>query len=249
MIEPGAARRRWIAAAAFPVIEPDVMVIAAGGNKSRLRPPALHQLEAEHASIKVKRAIDIGDLEMDMADANAGIDGSCTHSASLCGRSAGERSHAQGGDAIARPAQHLKTKAVEREALSRLRDRASFVNDDAGDRSRFVVGNIPIHRAVEIANWHTAIDIDRAVRKRPHARYRYIVLVADVADNLFNDVFERNQPFALPIFIETQRKWRLGVPERFELLGRGGGVGHDPRRFRRGWNVDLGDVPAGGVQG
>jgi hypothetical protein len=49
------------------------MVIAAGGNKGRLRPPALHQLEAEHAAIKAKRAIDIGDLEMDMADADAGI--------------------------------------------------------------------------------------------------------------------------------------------------------------------------------
>src|SRR6516225_10513862 len=108
--------------------------------------------------------------------------------ARLCGQSAGERSHAQGGDAVARPAQHLKTKAVEREALSGLWDRARFVNDDAGDRGRFVVGNIPIHRAVEIANWHTAIDIDRAVRKRPHARNRYVVLIADVANNFFNDV-------------------------------------------------------------
>ena len=30
-----------------------------------LAPPALHQLEAEHAAIKVKRPIDIGDLEME----------------------------------------------------------------------------------------------------------------------------------------------------------------------------------------
>ena len=74
MIEPGSARRWWTAAAAFPGIEADVMVIAAGGNKCRLRPLALHQLEAEHAAIKVKRVIDIGDLEMDMADANAGVD-------------------------------------------------------------------------------------------------------------------------------------------------------------------------------
>ena len=72
MIEPGAARRRWIAAAAFPGVESDVTVIAAGGNKGRLRPPALHQLEAKHAAIKGKRAIDIGDLKMDMADATPG---------------------------------------------------------------------------------------------------------------------------------------------------------------------------------
>jgi hypothetical protein len=56
-----------------------VVMLAAGGNKRRLPADALHQLEAEHAAIKIKRAIEIGDLEMDMADANAGIDRSVFH--------------------------------------------------------------------------------------------------------------------------------------------------------------------------
>jgi hypothetical protein len=65
------------------------MVIAASRDKCRLRPPALHQLEAEHAAIEFQRALDIGNLEMDMADASAGIDARYTHFSSplwsVCG--------------------------------------------------------------------------------------------------------------------------------------------------------------------
>jgi hypothetical protein len=50
------------------------MVIAACGDKCRLRSAPLHQLEAEHAAIELQRPIKLGDLEMDMADAGAGID-------------------------------------------------------------------------------------------------------------------------------------------------------------------------------
>ena len=63
---------------ALPGVEPDVMMIAAGGNERRAAHP-LHQLETEHAAIEVQRAIEIGDFEMHMADANAGIDRSVCH--------------------------------------------------------------------------------------------------------------------------------------------------------------------------
>ena len=51
-----------------------MMMIAAGGQERGLSPKALLQLEAEHAAIKGERAIEIGDLQMNMADANARID-------------------------------------------------------------------------------------------------------------------------------------------------------------------------------
>ncbi len=35
----------------------------------------LHHLEAEHAAIEAERALEIGDLEMDMPDPGAGDDG------------------------------------------------------------------------------------------------------------------------------------------------------------------------------
>ena len=73
--QPGGARRRRMAAFAFPGVEPDVMVIAAGRNERRAGAHPLHHLEAEHAAIEPQRAFEIGDLEMDMPDPGAGNDG------------------------------------------------------------------------------------------------------------------------------------------------------------------------------
>ena len=64
-----------MAAFALPGVEPDVVVIAAGRNERGARAQALLQLEAEHAAVKAERAIEIGDLEMDMPDPRAGDDG------------------------------------------------------------------------------------------------------------------------------------------------------------------------------
>src|ERR1700685_4504868 len=73
-----------------------------------------------------------------------------------------ERGDAQCSDAIAGLAQDVKAEAVEGEALSRLRDRARFVDDDARDGGGLVVRDIPVHRPVQVAHRHRAIDIHRA---------------------------------------------------------------------------------------
>ena len=50
------------------------MVVAAGGDEGGVLAVALHQLEAEHAAVEVEGAVDVGDLEVDVADVDAGID-------------------------------------------------------------------------------------------------------------------------------------------------------------------------------
>src|ERR1700689_5323844 len=74
-----------------------------------------------------------------------------------------ERGDAQCSDAIAGLAQDVEAEAVEREALSRLGDRARFVDHDARDGGGLVVGNIPVHGPVQVADRHCAVDIHRAV--------------------------------------------------------------------------------------
>ena len=69
--QAGRARRRRMAAFAFPGVQPDVVVIAAGRNERRAGAQSLHDLEAEHAAIKSQRAIEIGHLEMNMPDAGS----------------------------------------------------------------------------------------------------------------------------------------------------------------------------------
>ena len=73
--QAGGAGRRRMAAFALPGVQPDVVVIAARGNERGLVAVTLHDLEAEHAAIKPQRAIEVGDLEMNMPDPGACDDG------------------------------------------------------------------------------------------------------------------------------------------------------------------------------
>src|SRR6266704_2205308 len=64
-----------MAAFAFPGVEAYMVVIAAGRNERRTGAHALHHLKPEYAAVKPERAIEIGDLEMDMPDPRTGNDG------------------------------------------------------------------------------------------------------------------------------------------------------------------------------
>ena len=75
MIEARGAGRRRRAAEALPGVERDVVVIAAGGQECRLAAAPLHQLEAQHVAIERQRAIEVGDLQVHVADAHAVGDG------------------------------------------------------------------------------------------------------------------------------------------------------------------------------
>jgi len=74
MVQAGRALGRRRAAAALPGVEPDVMMITAGRNERRLQAKPLRQLKAEYAAIKGQRPVDIGDLQMHVADADACVD-------------------------------------------------------------------------------------------------------------------------------------------------------------------------------
>lgn len=68
------ARRGWLAAPALPGIQADVVVIAARGDKGSVGSEALHELESEDATVEAEGALEIGDLEVHVPDANVGID-------------------------------------------------------------------------------------------------------------------------------------------------------------------------------
>src|SRR5450432_1346069 len=51
------------------------MVVATGRNEGSLRAVALRQLEAQHPAIKIEGARQVGDLEVDVSDANSRVDG------------------------------------------------------------------------------------------------------------------------------------------------------------------------------
>jgi len=75
VVEPGRAGGGPVAAAALPGVEPDVMVVAPGGEKGSLTSVALRDLEAEDAVVEGDRAVEIGDLEVDVPDPGRRRDG------------------------------------------------------------------------------------------------------------------------------------------------------------------------------
>ena len=50
------------------------MMITASGNKRGFVAVVFHQFKSENATIKIQRTLEIGDFEMDMADAHPRID-------------------------------------------------------------------------------------------------------------------------------------------------------------------------------
>jgi hypothetical protein len=56
-------------------VEGEVVMVAAGRDEGGAAPHPLGQLEAEHAAVEVQSPLQVGDLEMDVADDDAGVDG------------------------------------------------------------------------------------------------------------------------------------------------------------------------------
>ena len=54
-------------------IQADMVVVAAGAEKRRPR-PACHDVEPQHPAVKRDRAIEIGDLQVNVANINSRID-------------------------------------------------------------------------------------------------------------------------------------------------------------------------------
>src|SRR5206468_478278 len=69
VIETGCASGRRRAVQAIPGVQAKVMVIGAGGNAGGLGSISCHDLAPTPASIKVQRSLEVGDLEVDVADA------------------------------------------------------------------------------------------------------------------------------------------------------------------------------------
>ena len=74
------------------------------------------------------------------------------------------------------------------------------------------------------------------------------MLVGDVADDLFQNVFQRHHAFDFAVFVDHQREVGLAAAKRLELLGQCADVGHEPRRQRDCHDVNLAEVAFGVLQ-
>jgi uncharacterized protein YwlG (UPF0340 family) len=74
MVKAGGALRRRRAAQAFPGVEAEMVVVAAGRDEGGTGAGG-RDLKTQHAAIEIERPLQIGDLQVDMANPHPGIDG------------------------------------------------------------------------------------------------------------------------------------------------------------------------------
>jgi hypothetical protein len=86
VVEARAAGRGRGSAATLPGVQAEVVVVAAGGDEGGGAAVALGKLEAEDAAVEGEGALEVGDFEVDMADAYAGMDGAPAMGSRLIGR-------------------------------------------------------------------------------------------------------------------------------------------------------------------
>ena len=75
VIQTGRSSCGWLAAAALPCVETDVMVVATGAEKRRAAPHPLGDVESEDPLVEGQRAIEIRDFQVHVADIDPGVDG------------------------------------------------------------------------------------------------------------------------------------------------------------------------------
>ena len=79
-----------------------------------------------------------------------------------------------------------------------------------------------------------------------HALHGDVVLVVDVADDLLDDVLERDEAEHDAIFVDHQRRMGLAAQERLQLIAATGGVGDEPGVERDVGGAQLRHVAARG---
>ena len=101
MVEASGSRRGWRSTPALPGVQPDMVVIAASSDERRGRPEALRELKAQYVAIKAQRPIQVRNPEMNVANANVGMNG-----------------HAHSADAGAGARRRIRTFVMRRRSTS-----------------------------------------------------------------------------------------------------------------------------------
>mmetsp|Transcript_6103 Transcript_6103/g.10509 ORF Transcript_6103/g.10509 Transcript_6103/m.10509 type:complete len:213 (-) Transcript_6103:760-1398(-) len=142
------------------------------------------------------------------------------------------------GQTVCIAACNLEAEAVEGKTLAGQRDRLRLMNDEASDGIGLLIGQRPIRRTVQVADGHRPVD--GKITRRIGPQYRRVggvELVGDFTDDLFEDIFQRDQPAKRAIFIHDQREVRMAAQELAHLIVERRGFRH-----KIGFHGDGGDV-------
>ena len=173
-------------------------------------------------SAAVRAQIEAGETRADDDEINRPV--------RLPSRPALQRRHPERRHLVLALFQDFEAEAVEGEGLADFGNHPRLVDDQPGEVVASSSG-----RSQSKARLRSRIGTAPSTMKEPsglpaHAGRHRIMLVDDVADDLLDDVFERDEALHLAIFVDDEGEMRLAPEEGVELVGDGAGVGHVPGR-------------------
>ena len=118
--------------------------------------------------------------------------------------------------------------AVKLEFLTGLGNPPRFMEHQASDGRGRLIRQIPAEFAVEVADRHLTVDQQAAVALRPHPVDGDIVLVGDIADDLLDDILQRDDPHEGAILIDHHREMLAPVAKGLQLVEQTRGFRHEP---------------------
>ena len=121
------------------------------------------------------------------------------------------------------------------------------MNHQPRDGGGLLIGQFPVHHAVEVADRHRAIDIDRTIRLHPHTLHGKVMLVLDVADNFFENILQGHKAHHLAIFIDNKGEMGFTLQKGLKLVLQRGCIRHKPRIQRNIGNIELFRFAFGGI--
>src|SRR5690606_38161979 len=75
------------------------------------------------------------------------------------------------------------------------------------------------------------------------------MLVRDLADDLLENVLERDEPLHLAVLVDDEREMRLPLEEGIELILHAGRVRYEPGLLQQLLDVDLLGIPIRAAEG
>ena len=126
--------------------------------------------------------------------------------------------------------EHLDAQAVELEALADRRDAADVRQQIAADGLEPFALDLDVQPLRDLVDVHLAAEDEAAVAFVDDRLRLDVVLVADLADDLLEQILDGDQPGGPAVFVDDDRALRLLALKLLQQLGHALGFGHDHRR-------------------
>ncbi len=93
-----------------------------------------------------------------------------------------------------------------------------FMDEESGDSGSVVIGQVPAEMAVQVAQCYAAIDKIAVLPQFLDVIFNFIMLIINITDDFFNNIFQRHDSLPPAIFINHKGKMLALAAESKQLV-------------------------------